>query len=136
MITLNLMHPVEARAIQTWSFENKPLIRIGRASDNDVVLYSSVVSRHHVELRREPQHWEIVSLGINGTYVDGELITEAKVVDGIVFRLASSGPRLQIRLDADEAKIRHVEELVRPQDVPVVATPSKQRPTLISPTND
>ncbi len=83
---------------QSWTFEDEQIIRIGRATDNHVVLYSAVVSRHHVEVRRTDDSWKIVSLGANGTYVDGKQIQQATVVDGFIFRLARSGPQIQIRL--------------------------------------
>jgi pSer/pThr/pTyr-binding forkhead associated (FHA) protein len=65
--------------MQKWSFESEPVIRIGRVDDNHVVLFSSVVSRHHAELRRQPRYWEIVGLGANGTFINGEKITQAKI---------------------------------------------------------
>ncbi len=83
---------------QSWTFEDEPIIRIGRATDNHVILYSAVVSRYHVEVRRTDDGWIIVSLGTNGTYVDGEQIQQVSAVDGVIFRLARSGPQIQIRL--------------------------------------
>ncbi|MEL6471326.1 MAG: FHA domain-containing protein, partial [Cyanobacteria bacterium J06623_4] len=52
VITLSLLHPIDKTPVQSWSFEAEPVVRIGRSVNNDVVLYSAVVSRHHVELRR------------------------------------------------------------------------------------
>ena len=66
--------------------------------DNHVVLYSAVVSRRHVEVRQVDEGWQVISLGANGTYVDGELIFQAPVIDGVILRLARSGPQIQIRL--------------------------------------
>jgi len=75
------------------------VIRIGRSTDNHVILYSAVVSRHHVELRQlENNQWEIVSLGANGTYLDGKQISKVPVLDGVVIRLARSGPNIQIQI--------------------------------------
>ncbi len=99
MITLNLLHPIEATPIQTWKFESEPVIRIGRSGDNDVILYSSVVSRYHVEIHRHPLHWEIVNIGANGTYINDQPIEKERVQDGITIRLAATGPKLQILLD-------------------------------------
>ncbi|MBF2064760.1 MAG: FHA domain-containing protein [Calothrix sp. C42_A2020_038] len=101
MITLSLIHPQESLPPQSWTFEGELIIRIGRASDNHVVIYSAVVSRHHVEVRRVNQGWEIVSLGANGTYINGEKILQSRVDDGVIFRLARSGPQIQIRLEPD-----------------------------------
>ncbi|MEC4815291.1 MAG: FHA domain-containing protein, partial [Scytonema sp. PMC 1069.18] len=97
MITLALLHPQQSLPAQSWTFENEPIIRIGRATDNHVVLYSAVVSRRHVEVRQVGNGWEIVNVGANGTYVEGERIQQVPVSDGVIFRLARSGPQIQIR---------------------------------------
>ncbi|MEM8543829.1 MAG: FHA domain-containing protein [Cyanobacteria bacterium P01_H01_bin.119] len=101
MITLSLLHPLNKTPLQHWTFEAGDTIRIGRSTDNDVILYSAVVSRHHVELRHSQQGWEVVSIGTNGTYLDGKRITQVPAEDGIVIRLARSGPNIQIRLGAE-----------------------------------
>lgn len=98
MITLFLLHPLKQTPIQVWPFEQESVIRIGRSTDNDVVLYSAVVSRRHVELRKVGHHWDIVNLGTNGTYLEGKRIEKIAVEDGTVIRLARSGPNIQIRL--------------------------------------
>ncbi len=74
------------------------MIRIGRSTDNNVVLYSAVVSRHHVEIHRTDSGWSVKSIGTNGTYLDGRRITEVPVEDGIIIRLARSGPNIQIHM--------------------------------------
>ncbi len=66
------------------------------------MLYSAVVSRYHVELRRVNLAWELVSLGANGTYFEGKRIAHLPVRDGMIFRLARSGPNLQIHLGRPE----------------------------------
>jgi pSer/pThr/pTyr-binding forkhead associated (FHA) protein len=104
VITLTLLHPLQSVPVQSWPFETESLIRIGRSTDNEVILYSAVVSRHHVELRRNSSDWEIVSLGANGTYVDGKRITQMPVADGMIIRLASSGPKIQIRIEGEVSK--------------------------------
>ncbi len=101
VITLTLLHPLQSVPVQSWPFETESLIRIGRSTDNEVILYSAVVSRHHVELRRNGSDWEIVSLGANGTYIDGKRITQVPVIDGMIIRLASSGPKIQIRIEGE-----------------------------------
>ncbi len=101
VITLTLLHPLQSVPVQSWPFEAESLIRIGRSTDNEVILYSAVVSRHHVELRRNGSDWEIVSLGANGTYIDGKRITQVPVIDGMIIRLASSGPKIQIRIEGE-----------------------------------
>jgi pSer/pThr/pTyr-binding forkhead associated (FHA) protein len=98
VITLSLLRPLECTPAQSWTFENEPVIRIGRAADNHVVLYSAVVSRRHVEVRQVDEGWKIFSLGANGTYVDEQLIVQVPVINGVIIRLARSGPQIQICL--------------------------------------
>lgn len=102
MITLILLHPLQSVPVQNWTFETESVVRVGRSTDNEVVLYSAVVSRHHVELRQDNGQWKVINLGTNGTYIDGKRIEKCDAKDGLIIRLASSGPKIQIRLeDAD-----------------------------------
>ncbi len=99
MITLTLLHPSQSTPVQSWTFGPESVIRIGRSKDNDIIIFSSVVSRNHVELWNNGTEWEIINFGANGTYVDNEPIAQRQVVDGMIFRLGSSGPKIQILLD-------------------------------------
>ena len=58
-------------------------LRIGRASDNDIVVSDLSVSRYHAELRRTNRGgYEIVDLDShNGTYLNGQRITAAPVTE-------------------------------------------------------
>lgn len=81
------------------------MVSIGRATNNSVVLYSAVVSRYHVELRQSGSGWRVVNLSTNGTYgSDGQPISKIVATEGMVFRLATSGPRIQINL-SDPASV-------------------------------
>jgi pSer/pThr/pTyr-binding forkhead associated (FHA) protein len=102
VITLTLLHPLQSVPVQSWSFDSQAVIKIGRSTDNNVVLYSAVVSRHHVEVRKVGSIWEVANVGSNGTYVEGKRVTKMKVSDGMVIRLASSGPKIQIRVGSPE----------------------------------
>lgn len=107
MITVTLLHPTNTIPLQHWTFENESIVRIGREMDNNVVLYSAVVSRHHLELRKNGSEWELESFGANGTFIEGKLITTTVTVDdGMVLRLASSGPKIQIRIKSEETSSR------------------------------
>jgi pSer/pThr/pTyr-binding forkhead associated (FHA) protein len=106
VIALTLLHPNQDIPVQNWTFETATKVRIGRAFDNEVVLYSAVVSRHHVELRRNGNQWEIVNLGANGTFISGKSIQQTPVTDGTIVRLASSGPKIQIHIPAEESRSR------------------------------
>jgi pSer/pThr/pTyr-binding forkhead associated (FHA) protein len=116
VITLTLLQPGKNVPLQNWSFDSESVIRIGRSMDNDVVLYSAVVSRRHIELRRNGKQWEVVSLGANGTYIKGKPITSVQAEDGMIIRLASSGPQIQIRINSDKIDSRFKAE------------PSQQKP--------
>ena len=103
-ITIALRRPYQSTPLQKWTFENEPIIKIGRSANNHVILHSSVVSRHHVELRHMATHWKIISLGNNGTYLNGQPIIEVPIVDGMIISLAISGPQLQINLGSTAQK--------------------------------
>nr|WP_199302759.1 FHA domain-containing protein [Oscillatoria sp. FACHB-1406] len=94
------MHPIRLTPIQSWEFSGQSLVRVGRAPDNDVILYSSVVSRYHIELQRYSGEWELVSLGANGTYVEGKLIQQISALNNTTLHLARSGPKILLRLGA------------------------------------
>jgi pSer/pThr/pTyr-binding forkhead associated (FHA) protein len=99
VITITLLHPQNGTPVQNWTFETESVVRVGRATDNQVILYSAVVSRYHAELHATRGQWQLVNLGANGTYIDGQPITESiSVINGTVIRLAKSGPQLQIKL--------------------------------------
>jgi len=63
-------------------------LRIGKASDNDVVLPDDTVSRHHCELIRRTDGVHVRDLGsTNGTKVQGARILEAIVGPGTVLKV-------------------------------------------------
>ncbi|GBO54707.1 hypothetical protein APA_2758 [Pseudanabaena sp. lw0831] len=137
VITLNLLHPIESIPIQTWKFNSEPVIRIGRSGDNDVILYSSVVSRYHVELHRHSQYWEIVNIGANGTYINDQQIDSERVQNEMIIRLATAGPKLQILLDGSEAITPSLRDIVTakptsPNNPTSPTRPTDDRPTIMS----
>jgi pSer/pThr/pTyr-binding forkhead associated (FHA) protein len=102
VITLTLLHPLQSVAVQSWEFKDEPSIKIGRATDNEVVLYSAVVSRHHVEIRQSGKGgWEVINIGSNGTYIDGERVEQTAALDGMIVRLAKSGPKILLKIESD-----------------------------------
>lgn len=72
-----------------FSFE-QPVISIGRASDNDLVIYNTKVSRKHAELRYRDGEFEVVDLGsTGGTYVNGNPIEKMSLSNGDVITMAN-----------------------------------------------
>jgi pSer/pThr/pTyr-binding forkhead associated (FHA) protein len=129
VITLTLLHPLQSVAVQSWEFKDEPIIKIGRATDNEVVLYSAVVSRHHVEIRKSGiDGWEVVNVGSNGTYIDGERIEKTIALNGMIVRLAKSGPKILLKIESssnqDSSGVSRQERIIR--------QPKSAKDTLIS----
>jgi hypothetical protein len=82
-------------------------IRIGRTPDNDITLADLDVSRHHAELRRNPDgSIEIIDLRSHGgTYVNGERITRKTLTEQDTISIGRATFRLsdgELRQDADK----------------------------------
>lgn len=85
-----------------------PLVRIGRATDNDVVVDDPHVSRYHAELRRENGDWLLCDLNTaNGTKLDGRRVHVEPLHDAVhveigehVLRVAPDGDRVDVRVVA------------------------------------
>ncbi len=59
-----------------------PVIRVGRAARNDVVIDDLLVSHEHAELRRDGDGWRIRDLhSWNGTFLNGARVSEAGVAE-------------------------------------------------------
>ena len=114
MITLTLLHPIKSIPVQKWQFQTNSVIRVGRANDNDVVLYSAVVSRYHVQIKPLENNWCLANLGSNGTFINGQKIKKIILKNGMVIRLASSGPKILINLQEVEPSSQSL-EISQPQ---------------------
>lgn len=123
MITLTLLHPNQSIPVRIWTFEREEVIRIGRSVKNDVVLYSAVVSRYHVELRHQENAWTAVNLGTNGTYLDGQLIQESPIVDGQIIYLAISGPKIKLNFPSDHSQYSFSRVGVKQRQIQTVENP-------------
>jgi pSer/pThr/pTyr-binding forkhead associated (FHA) protein len=63
------------------------VIRIGRASSNDIVIDDLTVSAQHALLTKSPSGYRLKDLGsTNGTQVNGASITDAELKDGTEIR--------------------------------------------------
>ncbi len=64
------------------------LLTIGRGLNNDIILEDTRVSRHHAELRYKTRRFWVTDLNsTNGTYINGERISEADLRNGDVLSL-------------------------------------------------
>jgi pSer/pThr/pTyr-binding forkhead associated (FHA) protein len=74
--------------------------RIGRAPDNDIIVpgqQSATVSLYHLEIVCHGGLCRIRDVGsTNGTYVDGEQITDAELRLQSVIRLGNNGPEFAV----------------------------------------
>ena len=85
-------------------------LRIGRDSDNDVVLSDLNVSRHHAELRKSPTgSYEIVDLAShNGTFVNGQQVSSQQLTEQDLVSIGNSTFRPsggELRQFVDEGNI-------------------------------
>jgi serine/threonine protein kinase, bacterial len=103
VVTLTLLEPQQKTPLQQWCFQNSAVIRVGRATDNHVVLTDSLVSRYHLELRlvdpaTQGGSWQIISQGTNGTFLNGVLVTQCQIPDNALLQMAQGGPILKFQL--------------------------------------
>jgi len=61
---------------------DRPQITIGRERDNDIIIHSGIVSRHHARLEETHGEYQLAVLpgATNDTYLDGELVVEPRLL--------------------------------------------------------
>src|SRR3954447_6802025 len=106
-------------------------IRVGRAPDNDAVIDgpdAATVSLYHCEIVREDEGCRVRDReSTNGTWVDGERVTEAPITPAAVVRLGQQGPEfaLVIQEAAPELLDRTMEiRAVEPPPAPMPPLPT------------
>jgi serine/threonine protein kinase len=99
---------------------SRPVITIGRNADNDIVLPTEGVSRHHARLQATLLGWEIVDLGgINGTWLNEHRVRAESATPVL--------PNTRIRIGPYELT------LVGPEDASSVS--EEQTPATLAPTS-
>jgi RsiW-degrading membrane proteinase PrsW (M82 family) len=80
-----------------YAFQPGQLARIGRSTDNDVVVSYPAVSRKHAQLSWAPDGWLFENVGQAPTFLDGQPITRAVVSGATELALGSAhGPVLRL----------------------------------------
>ena len=75
-----------------------PLISIGRASDNDVIVDDGLVSRHHCQLKLQHGAYSFADLGSrNGSFVNGQPVSEIALGPGDRIRIGATEIEFQVR---------------------------------------
>ncbi|MBN1461920.1 MAG: FHA domain-containing protein, partial [Armatimonadetes bacterium] len=116
---------------------DRDILNIGRESDNDLMLDYPQVSRHHCRIVRRSDGTFIEDLGsMNGTFVNGHRVTQARLAKGDVInlgsfvlafehdRLCQSSYAGQVRLEACDIK-KAVKDKTIIQDISFVSCPSE-----------
>jgi len=82
---------------QRSTFEQDQTVRIGRSTDNDVVVSDPTVSRQHAQLAWGPDGWVFEGLGRAGTFLRGGAVTRLLVAEPVELTLASPhGPVVRL----------------------------------------
>ena len=90
----------------------KDATRFGREPGLDVVIAATAanVSRHHAEIRRQDNVYNLVDLGsFNGSFINGRRIVDSEVLhDGDVIQLGPGGPSFRFRAPNDQDSLRTI----------------------------
>jgi pSer/pThr/pTyr-binding forkhead associated (FHA) protein len=105
VLIIQLLDASQGLPIQTWTFPVQPEIRIGRASDNDVVITHPYVSRYHTRMLWRNGDWEVVNMGTHGTLLGGRSVSRALLEEGAELRLGPLGPTLRCRGQKSESGV-------------------------------
>lgn len=101
--------------------------RIGRGLDCDVILTDPLSSRVHAVLVCEDGDWWVRDAGSrNGTYVNGQKIDEARIIDGGTLKVGSSEFEFHqsVSRPTDASRLDHTQTLISDRKV-VVAEPGQ-----------
>jgi pSer/pThr/pTyr-binding forkhead associated (FHA) protein len=100
--------------------------RIGRAPDNDTVINDATVSLYHVQLRRDATSCRVRDLdSTNGTWLNGERITEAELPPAAILKLGSQGPEFTLVFEEGTLEDFNRTVEISAADLAAPAAPSK-----------
>ncbi len=101
--------------------------KIGRAPDNDVVIQgadNATVSLHHLAIDRESGRILVRDLeSTNGTFLNGERVSEAELHPPVSLRLGTQGPELSVVLEEPAAAELDSTQVISDVPVPAPAPP-------------
>jgi hypothetical protein len=101
-IALHLLDSAQGHPLQTWTFEDRDSIMLGRAPECDVVLADPYVSRTHARLKLENDEWRVVSVSDRSIIFEGQPWSEVPLSEGTVFRLGKNGCFLRFGQDQSQ----------------------------------
>ena len=103
------------------------LIKVGRATDNDIVLDDAMVSRYHAEIRKVADgHWELHDAGsANGIFVEQQRVRSVDVTAPVRVEM---GDHL-LRITPDGRGAVHVEVIARGRTMQVPSASRKNEPS-------
>jgi serine/threonine protein kinase, bacterial len=108
MLILSLFDSSGQKLIKQWQFDQSRHIRIGRDPENQVVVDDPLVSRFHAELTVSSQ-WQLTSHGTNGTFISGQKVDRAILVNGNILQLGAGGPQLRIEIVNAVGSCQHLD---------------------------
>ena len=107
MVSLSLINQDNYQIIKQWHFYHHKIIRIGRVSDNDVVLAEfPQISRYHLELTKidNRNNWEAVNIGTNKTFLNGIEFQRTLLPNNALISICQYGALLKFSLSS---KLNH-----------------------------
>jgi len=105
------------------------VLKIGRAADNDIIVsgqQSATASIYHLEITSDGGRYRVRDVGsTNGTFVDGEQISDAELHPPSVIRLGTNGPEFAVTTEYLETSELD-RTLVIPAGIQIPTTPSER----------
>ena len=104
VIVVQLFHMAGPFKLQTQEF-TESVIRIGKYSDCQVRFPPDLtpVSRMHAEIVRQGNQFKLTDRSKNGTFVNGERVTERYLKDGDILEFSEGGPKVSFLTEMKEA---------------------------------